>query len=247
MPDEYKGKSRGCCGYQGTEQREWNDKEVEYLKDCLAKGYSVKEIAESMDRTLVSVKLKRKRLTKTDGTYNKRHIEEKYSLNQQFLDEIKPKTVLDVYCGTKNFYEGYDTITNDIEPSIEATYHDDALVCLYRMYIEGKKFDLVDLDPFGSAYDGFDTAIKMAKKGLAITLGELGHKRWKRLDFVSTHYGIERLEDFTIENLISHIQMIGARNKKKLVVYEYREWQNIGRVWFRIEPMPKSEQWSKKE
>ena len=62
------------------------------------------------------------------------------------------------------------------------------------------KFDLIDLDPFGSAYDCFDLAIKMAKKGLCITLGELGHKRWKRLDFVSSHYGIDNIDNLTLSN-----------------------------------------------
>lgn len=115
-----------------------------------------------------------------------------------------------------------------------------------EMFIEGKTFDLVDLDPFGSAYDSFDLAVKMAKKGVIITLGELGHKRWKRLDYVSRYYGINSLEDFTIENLIKHIQMIGKRNKKNLTPLFIREWQNIGRVWFTVEPIKIVEQWENK-
>ena len=135
------------------------------------------------------------------------------------------------------------TTTNDLDKNIPADYHEDALKCICQLYHDGNKYDLVDLDPFGSAYDCFDLAIKMAKKGLVITLGELGHKRWKRLDYVGTHYGIERLDDFTIENLISHIQIIAARNKKKLTVWQYREWQNIGRVWFKIENIKVTSQW----
>ena len=133
--------------------------------------------------------------------------------------------------------------TNDIERNIDADFHEDALRCICQLYHDGHKYELVDLDPFGSAYDCFDLAIKMAKKGLVITLGELGHKRWKRLDYVSTHYGITDLDSFTIENLIKHIQMIGARNKKKLTVWQYREWQNIGRVWFKIENIKVTSQW----
>ena len=116
---------------------------------------------------------------------------------------------------------------------------------LCRMYAEGRKFDMIDLDPFGSAYDCFDLAVKMASKGLAITLGELGHKRWRRLDFVGSHYGIRTLEDFTIDNLIEHIRHIGERNKKRLVVWGFKEWQNIGRVYFRIEKLKVVEQWEK--
>ena len=72
----------------------------------------------------------------------------------------------------------------------------DALKLLCREYIGGKRYDLVDLDPFGSAYDCFDLACKIAKKGLCITLGEMGHKRWRRFDFIRTHYDIDCEEDF---------------------------------------------------
>lgn len=75
--------------------------------------------------------------------------------------------------------------------------------------------------------------------------GELGHKRWKRLDYVSSHYGIQSLNDFTIENLVSHIQMIGLRNKKRLSVFDCREWRNIGRVWFKVDPLKITSQWDK--
>ena len=98
-----------------------------------------------------------------------------------------------------------------------------------------KEYDIIDLDPFGSAYDCFDLAIKMAKKGLIITFGELGHKRFKRLDFVRRYYGIETLEDFTTDNLIKHIIKIGERNKKILKPIYVKEWRNISRVYFRIE------------
>ena len=106
---------------------------------------------------------------------------------------------------------------------------------------------MIDLDPFGSAYDCFDLAIKMAQKGLVITLGELGHKRWKRLDYVAPRYDIYSLDDFTIQKIISYIQKIGLQNKKKLVVYDFREWRNIGRVWFKIEPLKITSQWEHDE
>ena len=52
------------------------------------------------------------------------------------------------------------------------------------------RFDLIDIDPFGSAYDCFDLSIKIAEKGLIITYGEMGHIRWKRLDYVNRIYNI---------------------------------------------------------
>lgn len=115
--------------------------------------------------------------------------------------------------------------------------------CLCKLYSENKKYDFIDLDPFGSCYDCFDLAIKMATNGIAITLGEMGHKRWKRLDFVSKRYGIYNLEDFTSDNLIQKIQQIGIQNKKSLNVFAKRDWQNISRVWFTIDEYKETSQW----
>lgn len=245
MPEEYKGNSITFGGYTKSQPRKWNEKEIEWLKNMIENGYTVNEIADSMDRTPVSIEIKRKRLTKKDNTYNKKHIVEKYEINEKFISDNNFKSVLDLYCGEKSFYSNrsFDLTTNDINKEIPADYHMDSFKLICKLYSEDNKYDFIDLDPFGSAYNCFDIAIKMAKKGISITLGELGHKRWKRLDFVRSHYDIETIDDFTIENLIKHIQKIGYRNKKQLTVYDYKEWQNIGRVWFTIEPLKITEQW----
>ena len=247
MPETYKAPVFIGCGYTKTKPRAWTEKEIEWLKSMLSEGYSLSEIAISMDRSETSIAIKRKRLTKKNISYNKHHITEKYLANESCLRIVQPETVLDLYCGAESYYRkrGYNTITNDLDENIEADYHMDAFKLICLLYSQGKKFDFIDLDPFGSAYDCFDLAIKMATKGIAITLGEIGHKRWKRLDYVKNRYGIESLENFTIENLIKHIQTIGFRNKKMLEVIEYQEWQNIGRVWFKILPLKITEQWEK--
>ena len=239
MPDEYKGQIGTKTEYTLSAPRKWTPREIEWLELKASQGFSAKEIAYSMDRTHTSVAIKIKRLSKKENTYNSKHIEEKYLINDSFLEEIKPNTILDLYTGKKNFYKNYNVTTNDIDENIDVEYHKDAFKLICELYAQGKKYDLIDLDPFGSAYDCFDLAIKMASKGICITLGELGHKRWKRLDFVKTHYDINKIEDFTILNLISYIQKIGLRNKKKLIIFDYKEWQNIGRVWFKIEPTEK--------
>ena len=250
MPDEYKGKVTKGCGYTKNAPREWTEKEIQWVKDLIEKGYTRKQIAESIDRSETSTAIKIKRLSKKQNTYNEDHIKEKYEINKKFVEHIKAKFVCDVYAGEKSFYEGMcGVIANDKNPDAEVPYHYDALMFCCKMYVWGGKinnnnFDMVDLDPFGSAYDCFDMAIKMAKKGLVITFGELGHKRFKRLDYVRTHYGIDSFEDFTLEKLIEHVQMIGRRNKKHLKVYAKKEWKNIGRVWFEIEPLKVTEQWN---
>jgi hypothetical protein len=246
MPDEFKGATTTNGGYTKTSPRKWTDKEIEWVKRLMSEGYSNKEIAVSIGRSEVSTQIKIKRLGKKAASYNTEHIADKYQTNIDFISYLQPKSVLDVYSGEKSFYSDYcSVVSNDKNESFNTDYHLDSLDFCCLMYHKGTKVDLVDLDPFGSAYDCFDLAVKMAQKGLVITLGELGHKRWKRLDFVSRYYGIHRLEDFTLDNLIEHIQMIGLRNKKLLKVYAKREWRNIGRVWFEIEPYKITSQWEK--
>ena len=119
----------------------------------------------------------------------------------------------------------------------------DAFKLICFLYYKGEKFDLIDLDPFGSTFDCLDIAIKMAKKGLIVTLGEMGYKRFKRLDFVRRMYEINELSEFTTENLIHNIVKIGERNKKKLTPIVVKEWNNISRVYFEISELKITEQW----
>ena len=163
-----------------------------------------------------------------------------FIVKRRFIIDANIDSVLDVFAGAKSAYETYGLkklVTNDVEISFPTDYNYDALTFCCMQYAIGNKYDLVDLDPFGSAYDCFDLAIKMSKKGLIITLGELGHKRFKRLDFVRRYYGIETLEDFTTDNLVNHIIKIGERNKKKLIPIYVKDWRNIARVYFKIEQL----------
>ena len=245
MPEEYKGEIKKSGGYTKTAPREWTAAEIDWVKKLLEKGFTNKEIAESIDRTEVSTSIKIKRLGKKERTYNTEHIAEKYQTNYEFIKALKPQTCIDVYAGERSVYnELCECISNDKNEEYDAVdYNLDALEFCCLMYAKHKKADIVDLDPFGSAYDCFDLAIKMAKKGIVITFGELGHKRWKRLDYVSRYYGIESLEEFTLDALIAHVKAIGRRNKKELKVFAKKEWRNIGRVWFEIEPLKITEQW----
>ena len=248
MPSEYKGAYTKNGGLTKFQPRKWTEKEIEWVNMLKAKGFNTKQIAECIDRDVTQVSIKIKRLGKKSMTYNQGHFEEKFAVNYDFVKEIKPKSVLDVYAGFASVYKKLNcdnVISNDKNEKSNTEYHLEALDFVCQMYIDKRKFDLVDLDPFGSAYDCFDLAIKMAKKGLVITLGELGHKRFKRLDFVRRYYGIETLEDFTTDNLVKYIIKIGERNKKLLIPIYVKDWRNIARVYFKIEQLKITEQWEK--
>jgi hypothetical protein len=249
MPSEYKGEYTKNGGLTKFQPRKWTEKEIEWVNMLKAKGFNTKQIAECIDRDVTQVSIKIKRLGKMNKTYNDPHRAEKYATNASFIIDANIDSVLDVFSGSKSAYETYGLkklVTNDAEVSFSTDYNYDALTFCCMQYAGGNKYDLVDLDPFGSAYDCFDLAIKMAKKGLVITLGELGHKRFKRLDFVRRYYGIETLEDFTTDNLVKHIIKIGERNKKTLIPIYVKDWRNIARVYFKIEQLKITEQWETK-
>lgn len=245
IPCEYIGEQLSKNKYVDTTPRRWTSKEVEWCLKLDKDGYSNKEIAKSVGRSEVSVSIKMKRLKKKDGRYNTSHAKEKHETNIEFIEYLQPESVLDLYCGTNKIYanKAKTVITNDIDKSIEADYNLDALKLLCHLHYEGKSFDFIDLDPYGSASECFDLAIKMAKKGMSVTLGELGHKRFKRLDYVSRHYGIDALEDFTTDNLISFIQKVGLKHKKQLNIYKKCEWNSTSKVWFTIDDVKITEQW----
>lgn len=243
-----KGKELKKGKYVKSTPKKWSDEEVEWAYNKKEEGYTYKEIGEALDRTEVSVSIKVKRHTKKNNTYNKDHVDGKYEDNKLFIENISSvKSLLDVYCGVMSYWKTnhpeIKVVTNDKDKNIDADYHMDSLKILYHEYIKGNKYDIIDLDPYGSAYESFDLAIKMAKKGLIITYGEMGHKRWKRLDYVSKRYDIDSIEDFTIDKLIEKTILIGKRNKKELTPVIITNNKLISRVYFKIGEYKESSQW----
>lgn len=241
LPEAYKGKQRKHTHLTKHAPRTWTAEEVAHVKKLQAAGATIQQVAESLDRDLTQVQIKLKRLAKQNGeTYNEPHRAAKYLLNDAFLKCLAPGSVLDLYSGATSYYEGKvgELCTNDSNADfIHLSYNEKAERLIHKLYYEGSSYDLVDLDPFGSAYDCLDLAIKMARKGLVVTLGELGHRRFKRLDYVSRCYGIETLEDFTAENLAACIIKIGLRHKKQLELVELGKWRHIARAYFTVAPL----------
>lgn len=230
MPESYKSVSYYHPS-NDSECRLWDEKELEWFNYCISQGYNNKEISESMGRSISSVMNKRKRLNKKKNNYNKEHFLEKRLINENFIKHINPKSILDLYCGNGQ-YPADITLTNDIDTKYPADYHMDSFKLLLKLCFEDKTFDIIDIDPYGSCYDCLDLSIRMAQKGLMVTLGEMGHKRWRRFDFVKKCYSIKNYDDFTSDKMIKQIQKIGLRNNKALIVWDKKDWHWISRVWF---------------
>lgn len=249
LPKSFLGKDVKYGGVTHTTPRKWTKEEENWALKLRDLGFSNREITVYLNRTIDSVSLKMKRLRKRDGvTYNNPHREDKYLTNDLFLKSIQPKSVLDLYSGEKSYYDGKvkNLTTNDIDSSFKTDYSENAEKLVCKLYYENKKYDLIDIDPFGSPFECIDLSIKMARKGIIITFGEMGHVRWKRLDFVRSHYGINTIEELTSENIIKEVIRIGERNKKKLIPIVVKDYNLISRVWFKIEPYKITEQWNDK-
>lgn len=248
MPEEYKSgityhipKGRSTTvGEEGLISTRWTKEEEEWCWKLYKEGYKYKDIAKSIGRPFNSVSIKMKRLKKKHNEYNEAHIEDKHITNDLYMEYMNNKygdnTILDVFCGCNKYYStrGYNVVENDIDTSIEADYNMDATKLLSKLVSENEKFDIVDLDPFGASITYLEDSLKIANVGLVMTFGELGHKRWKRLDFISKYYNINTVEDITLTNFVDNV-IIKAKELGYILKPIYtRDYGNIGRVWFEV-------------
>lgn len=249
MPAEFYGDVKTGSQYVKSSPRVWTDGEVEWILNAVADGFSIADIASAIGRTEISVQVKLKRLSKSDDSYNDKNRDLKYAANSFFVDTIKPKSVLDVFAGN-SFYKTVDGIVvtdNDKDEKFDTEFSLDALKLLCVLYADGRKFDVVDIDPYGSAYDCFDLSLKMARKGVVVSFGEWGHKRWKRYDFVRPRYGIDNAEQFVPDAFISEFQRIARLNHKEATVFDVLQYGNFLRVYFTLDRFKTVEQWGSDE
>ena len=241
MPEDYKSGVQFFVKFNGTMATKWTKEEEEWCWDLSTQGFTVPEIAYSIGRDITPVSIKMKRLKKKHYSYNDRHREDKYATNDMYVEYMLEKynieNVLDVFCGFEMYYNRYEfnVTNNDINKEIKCDYNLNANKLLDLMVKENMKFSIVDLDAFGATITYLEKALDIAEHGLVMTLGELGHRRWKRLDFISKHYSnIKTIEDITVENFVEEIIKIGKLKGKNLKVVYFKDWNNIGRVWFEI-------------
>ena len=245
MPIQYYGEVQTGSGFTKSSPRVWTLEETAWVQEANKNGHSAKDIAEAIGRTHVSVMVKLKRLGKKQDTYNDANREIKYQANQRFVDLIKPKTLLDLYAAN-SYYKQHPEIVltdNDSDTRFHTQHNQDALKLLCKLYADNERFDVIDLDPYGSAYECFDLAIKMARKGIVISFGEWGHKRWRRYDYVRPRYGITNNDEFVDQAFITEMHRIARLNHKQLEVAESLQYANFCRVYFKISKLKITEQW----
>ena len=218
-----------------SEPKSWSEEEVTKLLEMKKQCFSFEDIAKQLKRTAYSCNRKFYKLMKKLDTYNDKHREQKYDYNKQFLNQIQAESLLDAYSGGVSWWKtnsDLKVVDNDIAVS-GADYKLDALDFLYQH--RKSKFDIVDLDPFGSAYECFDFALQIAQKGIIITYGEIVGRRFNRQDFVEHRYGMNYIEDFTTNKLSEYVEKRGLIYRKILTPIIKAEMTNISRVYYKIE------------
>lgn len=246
MPSEYYGEIQTGSTYTKSRPRTWTKQEIEWVQQAKKDGHSARVIARAIGRTDVSVMIKLKRLGKKEDTYNDANRAVKYEANKRFVELLKPKTLLDLY-SADSYYKTHPELEltdNDADSRFYTMHNKDALTLLCNLYATNQKFDVIDLDPYGSAYDCFDLAIKLARKGIVISFGEWGHKRWRRYDFVRPRYGITDNDNFTAEAFATEAQRVARLNHKQLEIVESLQYANFCRIYFKISKLKITEQWN---
>jgi hypothetical protein len=218
-----------------TEPVKWNNDDIAKLLELKKQGNSFEQIGNALNRNPYSCNRKYYKLMKKHDTYNNKHRRLKYEYNKHFLTLVQSETMLDAFSGGTSWWKqntNLNVVDNDIKVD-GADYKLDALDFLHLH--RTKKYDIVDLDPFGSAFDCFDYALQIAQKGLIITFGEIVGRRFNRMDFVEHRYNMNYIEDFTTENLAKYVQDRAMIYRKTLTPIIKAEMTNISRVYFKID------------
>jgi hypothetical protein len=235
LDEKYKGQHRKKTNLTINTPRKWTDKEEQHALHLKTMGFNCEYISRCLDRNTTSVAIKLKRLAKKKDDYNEKHRQQKYNLNKKFLQIIKANTVLDLYAGNSWYVNKVKNLTtNDKDKKFNTDYNVDASKLIAKLYYENKKYDIIDLDSYGSAYDCFELCFRMAKKGIIITLGEFGHLRWKRTDFVEKKYNITDLKNFNFQNINNKIIEKAKQNNCNLELVFLGNYRNIKRVYYKI-------------
>ena len=218
-----------------SEPKGWSDDEISKLLQMKKSGLSFEQIGVRLTRTAYSCNRKYYKLMKNLDTYNDKHRSLKYEYNKRFIEKVSVRSLLDAYSGGVSWWKTNTELTvidNDIKVD-GADYKLDAFDFLYQK--RKNKYDVVDLDPFGSAFDCFDLALQIAQKGLIITFGEIVGRRFNRMDFVEHRYGVDYIEDFTTSKLSEYVEKRALIYRKRLTPIIKAEMTNISRVYYQIE------------
>lgn len=216
---------------------------VNEIIELREEGFSYKHLSSKYGYSEELIKSWISKYKKQLNTYNKDHLEEKYQVNSEFFEAIKPKSILDLYCGRNRFWAnnyGSDckVISNDAlvdkeaRPDYKMNIRADQLLQAYLLV--DKHFDLIDIDPYGSPRDCIEAGIKLADKGLIITFGDFKNccKRFssESKNLFQEFYGINLPKGkVTIDHMAEFVVKLSNYRFK---VWGIISWKSCDRIYF---------------
>ena len=239
FPKEKYGSLKTKTDCTDSTPREWTKEEEAYLFDAIQSGYTRDEIAVLLDRKPQSIRMKTKRLKQNPDidSYNEDSLLEKYGINMNFYARLGcPHSCLDLFCGTKSFWKNnteMKVLTNDKDKRIKANYNMPAERLLAKLYSEGKRYDIVDVDCYGDPYKCIENAILVAGKGLIFTFGLKQSKRFKH-QHIADSYGVLSINDLNVNSFIDYVKKRAFSLDKELEVMDIHQNSTIWRVYFSV-------------
>lgn len=152
---------------KANSRRKWSKDEEEKLLELIQKGLSPSEILGYFpDRSLISIKNKIRKLRIKHNFYGYDHQDEKSKILEEWLERIKPKTVLEGFAGHGNLTKVYleyaeeicaveinEQIFKRLKENLERTLNLKAKkikninnICVYRIEGNGKIILLINSD-----------------------------------------------------------------------------------------------------
>ena len=224
------------------EKRKEKDLLIKEIIELKEEGFSYRHLSKKYGYSEELIKSWVSKYKKQNNTYNSDHIEEKYEINKDFFEAIKPDTILDLFCGRNRFWaNNYGSkckvISNDnlkdrkADPDYKMTMNADQLLQAYL--VVDKHFDLIDIDPYGSPRECIEAGVKLADKGLIITFGDFKTKKRFSSDIQNLFYETYGInlpkERITIEHLANFVTKL---SNDKFKVWGYVNWRYCDRVYF---------------
>ena len=165
-------------------------------------------------------------------SYNRDHKEEKDEFTRRILKTYKFNSIIDLFAGPLSFYRDPERNlgcvsapfidTNDKEGGyIQNNLHMKVEDLVPELFREGRTYDFVDVDPFGSpaTHRPLVDYILLSRKVLIMTF--CGAARGKSIEHIDQNYnwkasGIDPTKGNFMDNIINHMPILGKTVGKRV-------------------------------
>lgn len=231
----------------------WNEENETRLLLLREQGLSYSEIAGSLGTTVSSVKHKYIRLKQRDNDDTHHHPTEKIEQLKKCLSYKAGLSILETNAGWGNLTKYYclygDVIAHELNkkkveylkshgwPNLEAVKCD-SFKQIHKYVFENRKFDVIDLDPYGFPSRYFPHILQLIDEGvLFVTFPKMGVQQINKITQI--HYSVfwditlDDKENY-LEKIHSKIQAYGMQDYRVIEVMDVIELQRVYRIAYKV-------------